>query len=91
MEGLDFLNALAGMEFSAYVAIAFLLYGIRQVFNFKKEYEALIAITLGLVWVTLEALGVPVHIILQGMFIGFTSFLLTKGIKFGEQKLTKNK
>ncbi|MCP8617180.1 phage holin family protein [Salirhabdus salicampi] len=76
------MEALLNLEFTAYVALAFILYAIRRASRISNRYIPLIGIFLGLGFAVLEAKAFNFEIMLSGLKYALYGVGTVAGIKY---------
>ncbi len=61
------MEAILSVEFTAYVALAVVLYAIRQATNLSNRYIPVVALVLGIAYATFEATTFDSSVLLRGI------------------------
>jgi hypothetical protein len=75
-----------GIEFTAYVALAVVLYAIRQATNLSNRYIPLVSIALGILFSVLEAKGFSFEVLIEGLKYALYGMGTVAGIKYALEK-----
>lgn len=84
------MEQLLSMDFGAYLALAFVLYAIREATRISNRYIPLVAILLGILYAWFEAGTVTAEVILTGIKYALYGVGTVATLKYALQNAGKN-
>ncbi|WP_200816452.1 hypothetical protein [Salirhabdus sp. Marseille-P4669] len=87
----EVLSNLMNMQFSAYVALAFLLYAIRRATKISKRYLPVIAVLLGVGLAALEEMAFNFEVMMTGIKYALYAVVIVFGGKFAQTEYTNRR
>ncbi|MDR9793621.1 phage holin family protein [Aeribacillus pallidus] len=80
------MEALLSIEFTAYVALAVLLYAIRQATNLSNRYIPIVAVVLGIAFSILENSAFTFDVFIEGIKYALYGIGSVAGVKYALEK-----
>lgn len=85
------LEGLMSLEFGTYVALAFVLFAIRQATKFDNKYIPVVAIVLGIAFAVLENGSFNDEILLEGIKNALLAVGTVAGVKYLQERKGEDK
>ncbi|KZN96175.1 hypothetical protein AZI98_08925 [Aeribacillus pallidus] len=82
------MEAILSIEFTAYVALAVLLYAIRQATNLSNRYIPIVAVVLGVTFSIFEASAFSFEVLVNGLKYALYGIGSVAAIKYSLEKVT---
>ncbi|MEK4175223.1 MULTISPECIES: hypothetical protein [unclassified Aeribacillus] len=83
------MEAILSIEFTAYVALAVLLYAIRQATNLSNRYIPIVAVVLGIAFSIFEASAFSFEVLVNGLKYALYGIGSVAAIKYALEKTTE--
>ncbi|REJ21510.1 MAG: hypothetical protein C6W54_17695 [Bacillaceae bacterium] len=83
------MEAILSIEFTAYVALAVLLYAIRQATNLSNRYIPIVAVVLGVAFSIFEASAFSFEVLVNGLKYALYAIGSVAAIKYALEKTTE--
>ncbi|MGG3845332.1 hypothetical protein [Aeribacillus composti] len=83
------MEAILSIEFTAYVALAVLLYAIRQATNLSNRYIPIVAVVLGIAFSIFEASTFSFEVLVNGLKYALYGIGSVAAIKYALEKTTE--
>ncbi|ASS91432.1 MAG: hypothetical protein C6W58_16630 [Bacillaceae bacterium] len=83
------MEAILSIEFTAYVALAVLLYAIRQATNLSNRYIPIVAVVLGVAFSIFEASAFSFEVLVNGLKYALYGIGSVAAIKYALEKTTE--
>ncbi|ACJ33059.1 hypothetical protein [Anoxybacillus flavithermus] len=80
------MEAILSIEFTAYVALAVLLYAIRQATNISNRYIPIVAVLLGVAFSTFESRAFSFEVLIAGLKYALYGIGSVAAIKYAIEK-----
>ncbi|WNF31629.1 phage holin family protein [Aeribacillus composti] len=80
------MEAILSIEFTAYVALAVLLYAIRQATNLSNRYIPIVAVVLGVAFSILENSAFTFDVFIEGIKYALYGIGSVAGVKYALEK-----
>ncbi|APC46515.1 holin [Aeribacillus phage AP45] len=81
------MEAILSIEFTAYVALAVLLYAIRQATNLSNRYIPIVAVVLGVAFSIFEASAFSFEVLVNGLKYALYGIGSVAAIKYALEKV----
>ncbi|KZM54895.1 hypothetical protein A3Q35_13125 [Aeribacillus pallidus] len=81
------MEAILSIEFTAYVALAVLLYAIRQATNLSNRYIPIVAVVLGVTFSIFEASAFSFEVLVNGLKYALYGIGSVAAIKYALEKV----
>ncbi|MDR9794343.1 hypothetical protein ACTHHL_00200 [Aeribacillus composti] len=83
------MEVILSIEFTAYVALAVLLYAIRQATNLSNRYIPIVAVVLGVAFSIFEASAFSFEVLVKGLKYALYGIGSVAAIKYALEKTTE--
>jgi hypothetical protein len=80
------MEAVLSIEFTAYVALAVLLYAIRQATNLSNRYIPIVAVVLGVAFAIFESNAFSFDVLVNGLQYALYGIGSVAGVKYALEK-----
>lgn len=84
---MEFLTTIMASDFTAYVALAFVLYAIREATKLSNRYVPLVGLALGLGYAILDAGSFDSAVLLAGIQNAAYGIATVAGVKYTQDKV----
>jgi len=81
---MEFLGGIIGSEFTAYLALAFVLYAIREATKLSNRYIPVVAIVLGIAYAIFETGTFDSGVLLTGLQYAAYGIATVAGVKYAQ-------